>query len=48
LPFEIDDSIDPTLVTSRAGVPLVIELLRQLAVAAAIDAEVPVKQRLRG
>ena len=34
LPFEIDDTIDPTLVTGRAGVPLVIELFRQLGVAA--------------
>jgi hypothetical protein len=28
LPFQIDDTIDPTLVTGRAGVPLVIELFR--------------------
>jgi len=28
LPFEIDDAIDPTLVTGRAGVPLVIELFK--------------------
>jgi hypothetical protein len=48
LPFEIDDTIDPTLVTGRAGVPLVVELFRQLGVAATIDAEVPVKQRQRG
>jgi len=48
LPFEIDDTIDPTLVTGRAGVPLVIELFRQLGVAAVIDAHVPVKQRQRG
>jgi hypothetical protein len=47
-PFEIDDTIDPALVTGRAGVPLVIELFRQLGVAAAIDAHVPVKQRQRG
>ena len=26
LPFEIDDRIDPMLVTAHAGVPLVIEL----------------------
>ena len=43
LPFEIDDTIDPTLVSGRAGVPLVIELFRQRGVAAAIDAHVPVK-----
>ena len=48
LPFEIDDTIDPTLVTGRAGVPLVIELFRQLGVAQTIDAEVAVKQRQRG
>jgi len=48
LPFEIDDTIDPTLVTGRAGVPLVIELFRQLGVAQAIDSHVPVKQRQRG
>jgi len=48
LPFEIDDTIDPTLVTGRAGVPLVIELFRQLGVAQTIDAEVPIKQRQRG
>jgi len=48
LPFEIDDAIDPTLVTGRAGVPLVIELFRQLGVAATIDAQVGVKQRQRG
>ncbi|HYM90471.1 MAG TPA: IS1380 family transposase [bacterium] len=48
LPFEIDDAIDPTLVTGRAGVPLVIELFRQLGVAQVIDTHVPVKQRQRG
>jgi hypothetical protein len=48
LPFEIDDAIDPSLVTGRAGVPLVIELFRRLGVAQAIDAHVAVKQRQRG
>ena len=48
LPFEIDNAIDPTLVTGRAGVPLVIELFRQLGVAATIDAHVAIKQRQRG
>ena len=33
LPFEIDDAVDPSLVTGRAGAPLVIELFRQLGVA---------------
>ncbi len=48
LPFEIDDRIDPALVTGRAGVPLVIELFRQLGVAHVIDTAVPIKQRQRG
>jgi hypothetical protein len=48
LPFEIDATIDPTLVTGRAGVPLVIELFRQLGVAQTIDREVAIKQRQRG
>jgi len=48
LPFEIDETIDPTLVTGRAGVPLVIELFRQLGVAQAIETHVAVKQRQRG
>jgi len=48
LPFEIDDTIDPSLVTGRAGVPLVIELFRHLGVAQAIDTHVTIKQRQRG
>jgi Transposase DDE domain group 1 len=48
LPFEIDGAIDPSLVTGRAGVPLVIELFRHLGVATMIDAQVVVKQRQRG
>ncbi len=48
LPFEIADTIDPTLITSRAGVPLAIELFRQLGVAQAIDTHVAIKQRQRG
>ena len=48
LPFEIDATIDPSLVTGRAGVPLAIELFRQLGVAQTIDAAVQVKQRQRG
>lgn len=48
LPFEIDETIDPSLVTARAGVPLVIELFRQLGVAQAIDEHVHIKQRRRG
>ena len=48
LPFEIDDTIDPTLVTGRAEVPVAIEPFRQLGVAGTIDAQVAVKQRQRG
>jgi hypothetical protein len=48
LPFEIDKTIDPTLVTGRAGVPLVIESFRHMGVAATIDAQVIVKRRQRG
>lgn len=48
LPFEIDDAVDPSLVTGRAGVPLVSEWCRQLGVATAIDAHGAVKQRQRG
>jgi hypothetical protein len=48
LPFDLDDVVDPSLVTARAGVPLAIELFRQLGVAATIDAAVAVKQRQRG
>jgi hypothetical protein len=48
LPFVIDDAIDPTLVTGRAGVPLVLELFRQLGVAQTINTHVAVKQRQRG
>ena len=48
LPFEIDDAIDSSVVTGRAGVPLVIELFRQLGVAQAVDVHMTVKQRQRG
>jgi len=48
LPFELDDVVDPSLVTARAGVPLAIELFRRLGVAAAVDATLTVKQRQRG
>ena len=48
LPFDLDDVLDPSLVTARAGVPLAVELFRQLGVAATIDAQVAVKQRQRG
>ena len=48
LPFEIDDTVDPSLVTSRAGVPLAIELFRPLGVAGAGDAHGAGTQRQRG
>ncbi len=48
LPFEIDERIDPSLVTAHAGVPLVIELFRRVGAAQVINAEVRIKQRQRG
>jgi hypothetical protein len=47
LAFEIDETVEPSLVTSRAGVPLAMDLFRQLGVALTIDAAVQVKQRQR-
>lgn len=48
LPFEIDDRIDPRLVTAHAGVPLVIELFRRVGAAQVVDEQVRIKQRQRG
>lgn len=48
LSFDIDDAVEPSRVTGRAGVPLAIELFRQLGVAATIDAQLSVKERQRG
>jgi hypothetical protein len=48
LPFEIDDQIDPTLITAHAGVPLVIELFRRVGAAQVINEQVRIKQRQRG
>ena len=48
LPFEIDDRIAPTLITAHAGVPLVIELFRQVGAAQVVHAQVRSKQRQRG
>lgn len=48
LPFEIDEQIDPSLVTARAGVPLVLELMRRLGVTEALNTLVRIKQRQRG
>jgi hypothetical protein len=48
LPFDIDDRIDPTLITAHAGVPLVIELFRRMGGAQVINDEGRIKQRQRG
>lgn len=48
LPFDIDDQIDPTLLTAHAGVPLVIELFRRLGAAKVVNDQVRIKQRQRG
>jgi hypothetical protein len=48
LPFEIDDRIDPTLITAHAGVPLVIELFRHVGAAQVVNDQVRSKQRQRG
>ncbi|MDF0675722.1 MAG: hypothetical protein P0120_15590 [Nitrospira sp.] len=48
LPFEIDDRFDPRLVTAHTGVPLVIELFRQVGAAQVVNAQVRLKQRQRG
>ncbi len=48
LPFEIDSRIDPSLVTAHAGIPLLIELFRQVGAAQVVDDEVEIKQRQRG
>jgi len=48
LPFEIDERVDPSLVTAHAGVPLLIELFRKVGAAAVVDEQVVLKQRQRG
>lgn len=48
LPFDIDDQIDPTLLTAHAGGPLVIELFRRLGPAQIVKEQVRIKQRQRG
>jgi hypothetical protein len=48
LPFEIEDRIDPGLITAHAGVPLVIELFRRVGAAQVVNAQVRIKQRQRG
>lgn len=48
LPFDIDDQIDPTLLTAHAGVPLVIALFRRLGAAQLVNEQVRIQQRQRG
>lgn len=48
LPFELDSTVDDSLVTSRAGVPLVVELFRASGAASAMDSNVMFKSRNRG
>lgn len=48
LPFEIDDRIEPRLVTAHAGVPRVIELFRRVGAVQVVTAQVRIKQRQRG
>ena len=48
LGFEIDDALEASLVTPRAGVPSLIEAFRQTGAAAIIDNWVKVKTRKRG
>jgi hypothetical protein len=48
LPFELDGRIDESLVTGRAGVPLVAELFRASGAAGVLDGAVQTKRRRRG
>lgn len=48
LPFELDSAVDDSFVTSRAGVPLVVELFRASGAAAVMDSNVTLKSRNRG
>lgn len=48
MPFELDSTVDDSLVTSRAGAPLVVELFRASATASAMDSNVMLKSRDRG
>lgn len=48
LNFEIDSTLEPSLVTARAGIPGLIEVFRLTGTAAAVDAGVKVKTRQRG
>ncbi|HYA79939.1 MAG TPA: IS1380 family transposase [Methylocystis sp.] len=48
LDFEIDEALEASLVTPRAGVPSLIEAFRQTGAAARIDEGVRIKTRQRG
>ncbi len=48
LPFELDEQVDDSLITGRAGVPLVAELFRASGAAEAMDENVHIKSRRRG
>lgn len=48
LPFEIDDRLNPSLVTAYAGMPLVIELFRRGGAAKVVNQVLRIKQRQRG
>lgn len=48
LPFEVDERIDPSLITAHAGVPLAVELFRASGAAAVMDQVASFKQRKRG
>ena len=48
LNFEIDTELEPGLITSRAGVPSLIEAFRLTSTAAVVDRTVKLKKRKRG
>ena len=48
LPFEVDERIDPSLITAHAGVPLAVELFRASGAATLMDQVASCKQRKRG
>ena len=48
LQFEVDERIDPSLITAHAGIPLVMELFRSSGAAGLMDEVATAKQRKRG
>jgi hypothetical protein len=46
--FEIDNRIEPTPITSHAGVPLVIELFRHMGAEQVVNDQVLIKQQHPG